>query len=117
MSHAELVNAVVSLLKEIPQRAIVPLDEIPDEADFDVGMGGVQWNSDGDSVFNQLCEVKITPVINKEFINEVFGHCGGVERRAMRLIARGHFDLSTIKFCKTNCRLDCVMIPCTMFQI
>lgn len=117
VSHAELVQATVSLIREVPLRDIIPLDNIPEEADFDAGIGGVRWILDRDSVFNQIRDLEITPNLDKDFLDEVFGHRGGVENRAMRLIAGGHFDLMTIKSCKTNCRINGVMTPCIMFQI
>lgn len=97
VSHAILVNAVNTLLKEVPLRDISPVDDIPDEADLDVGAGGVIWNLDGDSNFNDVRDITYTPTVDKSFITAIFGHRGGVENRAMRLIKGGHFDLSTLK--------------------
>ena len=116
-SHAILVNAVNTLLKEVPLRDISPVDDIPDEADLDVGAGGVIWNLDGDSNFNDVRDITYTPTVDKSFITAIFGHRGGVENRAMRLIKGGHFDLSTLKSCKIKCRLDLNMISCIMYQI
>ena len=105
-----------SILREVPQRDIVPLDEIPDEANILVGPMGVEWNLNGDSVFNQIRDIEVTPVLDKDFIDKIFGHRVGVENRAIRLIAGGHFDLSTIKSCQIQCEFNGCMAPCTMFQ-
>ena len=117
VGHSDLVEAVQSLLREVPQRDVVPLDEVPDEANIVVGPMGVEWNLNGDSVFNQIRDLDITPDLDKDFIDKIFGHRCGVENRAMRLIAGGHFDLSTIKSCQIQCEFNGSMAPCTMFQI
>jgi hypothetical protein len=117
VSHALLVIAVNTLLKEVLLREISPVDDTPDEADLEVGIGGVVWNLDGDSNFNCVRDINYTPTIDKAFVNAIFGHRGGVENRAMRLIKGGHFDLSTLKSCKIKCKLNLDIVSCTMFQI
>ena len=117
VDHSDLVTAVVALLIEVPQRDIVPLDEIPDEADFDVEPGGVKWNSDGEFCFSKIRDLRVTPLIDNTFIEKIFGRRGGVENRAIRLIVGGHFDLTTVKSSEIKCKVSGNNLHCTMFQI
>ena len=115
--HEELVRAVISLLKDVPMRDIIPMDDLPDEADFGVGSAGVQWNLDGEYNLLQIRNVEVTPCINEAFIDKIFGHRGGVENRAMRLIPGGHFDLSTMKLCRIKSKFNGTVAECVMYQI
>ena len=117
VAHALLVSAVNTLLTEVPLRQITPVDDTPDDADVEVGVGGVVWKTDGDVVFADIRDREVTPLINPIFITAIFGHRGGVENRVMRLIQGGHFDLSTSKSCKIKCKLNLEMVDCIMFQI
>ena len=117
VAHDELVRSVMALMNEVPQRDIIPVDDIPEEADFGVGPGGVQWNLDGDYNFAQIRVSEVTPPINEEFIDAIFGHRGGVENRAMRLIPGGHFSMSTLKICRITCKRSGVNEECVMYQI
>ena len=116
-AHSDLVQSVKSLLSEATPRDILPVDDLPDEADIDVGIGGVRWNLDGDSNFEQIRDISMTPVINHDFVYKIFGHRGGVENRAMRLIPGGHFDLATLKMCRLDCKINNAMEGCIMYQI
>ena len=117
VAHDELVRAVTALLNDLPLRDIIPMDDIPDEADFGVGPAGIQWNLDGDYCLLQIRNSAVTPCINEAFINKIFGHRGGVENRAMRLVPGGHFDLSTMKLCRIKCKVNGTAADCIMYQI
>lgn len=117
VSHAQLVESVLTLLREVPQREIIPLDELPDEADFTADPGGIQWELGGENNFSRIRDIALSPVISKDLIDQIFGHRGGVENRSMRLIPGGHFDLSTLKSCKIKCKVNNEMIDCVMFQM
>lgn len=117
VAHASLVHAVITLLKEVPLRQISPIDDTPDDADVEVGVGGVVWITDGDIVSADIRDPEVTPVVNPSFITTIFGRRGGVENRAIRLIQGGHFDLSTLKSYKIKCKLNLAMVDYIMFQI
>lgn len=117
VSHSDLVQSVKSVLIEANPREIIPLDDLPEEADIDVGIGGVKWNIDGDFNLNKIRDSSVTPVVDDDFVFNIFGNRGGVENRAMRLICGGHFDLSTLKLCLIDCKLNGVTVKCTMYQI
>ena len=117
VSHTDLVVAVAALLCEVPPRDIVPLDEIPEEANFAVEPGGVKWNTDRELSFSKIRDQKITPLIDTEFIMQLFGSRGGVRDRALRLIVGGHYDLSTLKSGEIICNVRGMNLRCIMFQI
>ena len=117
VAHSDLVQSVKSLLIEVTPREIIPVDDLPEEAYIDVGVGGVKWNLDGDFNVNHMRDPSMTPVVDEGFVFKVFGHRGGVENRAMRLICGGHFDLSTLKVCLIDCKFEDVAVKCIMYQI